>query len=96
MLEQEKIEEIAEQVAAANLGAANVDHAKSEPTIDSEGQEALRVTIVIPEEAVARLSGDATLDTLVRMRDHLRDAGEERFPIIEYATQKELNAFDDA
>jgi hypothetical protein len=81
---------------ATNLGAANVDHVESEPTIDSEGQEALRITIVIPKGAVGRLSGDAALDTLVNIQQGLRKAAEERFPIVEYATQEELDALDDA
>ncbi len=95
MLEREKIEKIAKDVAAAKLGAANVARVETASITDSEGQEALRITIVIPEDAVGRLSGDAALDTLVSMQERLGKAGEERLPIIEYATQKELNAVDD-
>lgn len=94
MLEREKIDEIAKEVAAAELGVANVARVQSEPMSDSEGQDVLRIIIIIPEEAVNRVSGDAALDTLVGLQKSLREAGEERFPIVEYATQKELDAVD--
>ena len=49
-------------------------------------------TIVIKPGSASRIKGDATLDTLVGIQDRLRAEGEERFPIVEYATKKELNA----
>jgi len=54
----------------------------------------LRITIVIPQGAAARLKGDAVLDTLVDIQNRLRNAGEERFPIVEYATEEELASGD--
>jgi hypothetical protein len=46
------------------------------------------------DPAVLRLAlrgaGRPILDTLVQIQDRLREAGEERFPIVEYATEEEL------
>jgi|SRR5271169_2475801 hypothetical protein len=95
MLKPVEIAEIVEKVARSNLRPEVVEEVLAEPSIDSEGHEALRLTIVIKPGAAARLNGDAVLDTLVQIQDHLRAAGEERFGIIEYATKAELEASDD-
>lgn len=95
MLDEKKIDEIAQKVASANL-ASNVTSVSSSPTIDSLGQDALRITIVIKPGAETKISGDAALDTLVGIRDQLRRAGEERLPIVDYATKEELEASGDS
>jgi hypothetical protein len=96
MLDEQKILTIARQVATANLTSASVINVISEPTIDSEGHEALRITIVIPPGAAASLGGDAALDTLTQIQDRLQTAGEDRFPIVEYATEDELQSSVDS
>jgi len=96
MLDEKKIEEIAEQVAIANLASANVTSVSSSPMIDSLGHDALRITIIIKSGAETTISGDAALDTLVGIRDQLQRAGEERLAIIEYATKEELDASGDS
>jgi hypothetical protein len=40
------------------------------------------------------MDGEAVLNTLVQIVDRLQQAGDERFPIIEYATEEELADFD--
>lgn len=76
--------------AKAHLGSEHVVRVATEPAIDSEGREALRVTIVIRPGAAKQLGGDAVLDTLVNVQARLQEMGEQRFPIIEYATEEEL------
>ncbi|MGC2778811.1 MAG: hypothetical protein WA418_24595 [Bradyrhizobium sp.] len=95
MIDRNKINQIAKEVAAAHLSSENIVDAISEPTTDSEGRDALRITIVIKPGVVQRFAGDAVLDTLVQIQDRLREAGEERFPIIEYATEDELQESGD-
>lgn len=95
MLDEKKVRQIAEKIAIANLSSANVSSVASSTTIDSEGREALRITIIIKPGAAEKIEGDATLDTLVEIQDQLRKAGEERFPIVEYATNKELTESGD-
>ena len=56
----------------------------------------MRITIVIRPGAAAKIKGDAALDTLVQIQDRLRAAGEERFPIVEYATKEELEEGGDS
>ena len=94
MIDLKKVSEIAVDVGKANLGAKNVLRVVSQPTTDSEGQEALHVLIVLAPRVAARFKGDEVLDTLVQVLKRLRDAGEQRFPIIEYATEAELADID--
>jgi hypothetical protein len=90
MLDDKKISEIATQVATANLSQQNFTSVLSSSSTDSTGEGTLRITIIIPPGAEKRIQGNATLSTLVQMQERLREAGEDRFPIIEYSTEREL------
>jgi hypothetical protein len=96
MLDQKKIDQIASEVATANLTPQVVRSVRSSSTADSEGRDALRIMIVIEPDAVARVSGDAVVDTLVQLQDRLRQEGEDRLPIVEYATEEELENSGDS
>jgi hypothetical protein len=95
MLKRDEIVRIAREVATAHLTPQIVKDVLSEPASDSEGRDALRITIVIPPGSAAKLKGDAVLDTLVQIQNRLSEAGEERFPIVEYATEEELQESGD-
>jgi hypothetical protein len=95
MLDETKIRQIARDVATAQLSSENFSSILSSSVVDSEGHDALRITIVIKAEAVSKITGDAVLDTLVQIRNRLLKEGEERFPLIEYATEKELSESGD-
>jgi hypothetical protein len=96
MLKAEQISQIVSQVVQANTTPASVRGVRTEPTTDSEGGEALRITIVVTPDAVTRLEEGPVLDTLVQLQDRLREAGEERFAIVEYATEEELENIADS
>lgn len=91
MITTTKIDEIASRAARAKLPNNVVERVFSEPTVDSWGADALRLTIVIAANSVERIDGDSLLDTLVQIQHDLQNAGEERFAIVEYATQAELD-----
>jgi len=57
MLPQAKIDEIVAEVATAYLTREIVERVMSEPTIDSEGEEAVRITIVIKPDGMEKLKG---------------------------------------
>ena len=90
MLTEAEIDNIAKQVATANLSTANVSGAISTPTTDPDGREALQITIVLTQTPTASIKGSKLLDTLVQIQDQLQQRGEERFPIVKFATRKEL------
>ena len=62
----------------------------AEPVSTSEGEDALRITVVLTPEAVNQLASGHPLDVLVQTSDQLRSAGDQRFPILKYATEEEL------
>jgi hypothetical protein len=90
MIALKQITEIAQEVARKELPPAAVEEVKSEDTVDSRGDDAVKVTIVLKPDIAEMLDGDALLDTLVKIQEGLQKAGEERLPIVEYATKKEL------
>jgi hypothetical protein len=96
MLDEKKIQQIAQEVATANLASVNITSVSSSAAIDSEGHDALRIMIVIKPGAETKIKGDAALDTLVGIKERLRLEGEDRLPIVEYATKEELDAGGDS
>ncbi len=96
MLDTNKISQIVTQAVEANTAPKSVRRVMAEPGTTSEGDEALRITIVLTPEAVAQLAAGHPLDILVQIWDRLRDAGDQRFPILEYATEEELEDIGDS
>jgi hypothetical protein len=72
------------------LGKDNVVRVDWEPTVDSQGGEALKITVVIAPGSVEKLKNGAVLDAMVKLQERLRQMGDDRFPIIDYATEAEL------
>jgi hypothetical protein len=94
MLDMETIKQFSTEIARSNFGAENVVRVASEPTVDFYGKDALDLLIVIAPGLADSFTGDDVLDTLVQISDHLQRAGDERFPIISYATEEELADVD--
>lgn len=86
---EEALIRLVRQVLAVELGDDNVVRVELHPTTDSQDRDALRIVVVIPQGATDRLK-DHVLDALVAVRKRLREVGDERTPIIEYATEAEL------
>ncbi|HKM61023.1 MAG TPA: hypothetical protein VJY39_00905 [Acidisphaera sp.] len=91
MLDLKEVDRVAQNAASAVLKRLRV-RVFSEQATDSDGRDALRITVVLPRRMTRRVSGDDALDTVVRVRRELREAGEGRLPIIEFATEDELEA----
>ena len=85
-----RVDEIAGEVARANLSQSLVEEVTSEASSDVKGGDALRITIVLKPGAATQLEGDKVLDTLVEIQERLQREGEERFAFVEYATREEL------
>ena len=94
MLTLEEVGRISMNAASVALQGAELSAVFGEPTFDSLGKDALVVTIVI-RSGVEKISGDAAIDAFVRIQRDLSEAGEERFPIIEFATEEEMSLTDD-
>jgi hypothetical protein len=94
MLQGDEIANIANAAATATLGRQRFVTVMHAPTTDSMGSDALHITIVLTPGSTEAITGDLALNTLVEIRERLREAGEERLPIVEYATEEELAESD--
>ena len=88
---KEAVVRLIRQALVTELGDNIVERLKIEPTTDSQGREALKIAVVIAPGATDRIAGGAVLDALVSVQDRFREMREERIPIIEYATEEELD-----
>lgn len=95
MLQTKEVDEMAREVAQKHLAALGVQNVHSEPATDSEGNEALRITITIQSAERIAESGGAFLKTLSEISRRLESSGDLRFPIIDYITEQELSSVDD-
>lgn len=91
MISSDEVLKIAGEVASANLAPQVFRKVLSEPAVGSDGEDALRLTIVIANDTVDQITGDMVLDTLVKIQQGLESAGDERLAIVDYASEAELN-----
>lgn len=87
---KEAFRRLIEQPFVAEFGRRNVVRVDTEPAVDSQGRNALRITVVIAPTAVEALSTGAPLDASVRLKQRLGQMPIEYTPIIEYVTEAEL------
>jgi hypothetical protein len=95
MLDLNKVDEVLDKVAATDLKRIGVSRVYSKVTVDSEGHDALQITVVLRDDKKDGVSGDDAVDIIVGIERELRRAGEERLPIIEFATEEELQSSGD-
>ncbi|WP_375395679.1 hypothetical protein [uncultured Sphingomonas sp.] len=90
MLDMMEVRRIVNSAALSALKKIDVSTVLSEPSVDSDGNNALSVTIVMKNGSLKRMNGDLAPDTIVRIRHDLDEAGEERTPIVYSSTEREL------
>ena len=95
MLDYGTLSKIVEKAAKSALGRESVVRVFTEPGSDAEGQDALRITLVVTPSAVETIDGDALLDNILKIHDALWERGEQRTPMVSYATEEELAEIDD-
>jgi hypothetical protein len=95
-LDKDAIAAITKAAATTTLGKQSFVDVTNTAVTDSVGQDALQITIVLTPGSTDAVTGDRALRTLDEIRTQLQRAGEDRLPIVEYATQDELNESDDS
>jgi len=95
MLDLASVDEIAGKAAAATLKKTGISRVFSAPIVDLDGKDALSVTVVLKSGTVKRVTGDAALDTIVRIGETLHDAGDDRLAVVHFATEEELAPIGD-
>jgi hypothetical protein len=90
MLKEPDIDAIVRNVARTILPSESFLSSANSPAVDSAGDPTLRIRITVTPESTAAISGGAALRTLHEIRRKLQECGEDRFPIIEYTTPREI------
>lgn len=80
---EDRVAELARHAADRFL-PGKFDRVVAKETLDSTGEDALSVTIVLKPKVARKLNGDRVLDTLVAIQNALRLAGEDRLAIVHY------------
>ena len=83
---------IAEDAARRSLSTRSFLRAQIAPTTDSEGHDAIIVTLVINDLRSAPVSGDEAGDAILNVKQALQAAGENRSIIVDFATERELES----
>jgi hypothetical protein len=92
MLEAPQIQKLMRQVAAGILPTRSLLEVRSEAAQDSEGHEALKITLVLAEDAIDGLRPDQLVGLFREVRDCLLQKGDERFPLLSYATPTDIES----
>jgi hypothetical protein len=96
MLDTNEIAKIVTQAVEANTAPNSVRRVMAKSGATFDGEDAVMITIVLTPAAVNQLVAGDPGDVLVRIWDGLRSAGDERFPMLEYATEAELEQVGDS
>jgi hypothetical protein len=80
----------AEKAAERNLEKDVVNRIEITPFTNSDGNDSLRVLIVFEDASVDSVTGDQLLDLLLQLKQDFAEEGENRLPILEFATVSDL------
>lgn len=95
MLADPQVQNLMREVAAGVFPAQQLLEVRSEPSFDEDGREALRITLVLTDEIAQALTGEQLTSLLVDVHHALLREGDERFPVIYYATPTDDGGEDD-
>ncbi len=90
-----QVNKIVERAAANAFSRGVVGRVEASPTADSEGNDALDVLIVLNTPEADSIRGEQTVEAIFCIQQDLLNAGERRFPIVEFATEEELSGSAD-
>jgi hypothetical protein len=89
-LDDDKIIEIAKEVANETLLSSNVVDVLAAPTLDSTNAEAIEITFVLRPGSLDEIAGRRSFLAVTETMRALADAGEKRLPIVRFASKDDL------
>ncbi len=95
MLEDPQVVKLMKQVAAGVFPAKELLDVRSEPSSDWEGQDSLRITLLLSDEGAAQMTGEQLASLLREIRDSLVGKGDERFPYLYFKTSTDFSSDED-
>ena len=94
MLALPEIDRVVHEAVSAVYGPGTVSRVSSKPIADPYGDDALSVNIVFAKGRSDHIDGRAAVDALVNIQQSLQKRGEDRFAIVDYVTEEELEALE--
>ena len=95
MLEALELQALAKSIVRKSTPAIELEDVVTEDVTSSEGEDALRITLILSPSSADAISGEDALKLLVDIREALNRGGEDRLPIVEYATADDVPGEDD-
>lgn len=95
MLNAPELQKLARTLVKKRMPTVRLDDVVAENTTSSDGDPALRITLILTPELVDAITGEDALKLLVDINDGLRREGDERFAIVEYATADDVPVEED-
>ena len=95
MLNPSDIAEMVWDVARTQEIDDRFERIAAELTADSEGKDALSILMVLTPKGALTMTGDNLIELLSGIWDGLEDRGDERMPILRYATEEGLAEADE-
>lgn len=95
MLEDPQIKLLMKQIAGDFFSPADLLEVSSEAASDEYGRDALRITLLISDDAARQVSGKQLSDLLHELRCSLLREGDERFPHIHFKTPADTLSDDE-
>jgi hypothetical protein len=86
MLDGPQIQKMMKQIAAGIFPVDQLLEVASKPMLDVDGDEGISITLVMTDEAAQSMTGDQITALLRNLREGLLREGDERFPLVSYAT----------
>lgn len=96
MLEDPQVVKLMKQVAAGVFPATDLLDVRSEHSSDWEGEDSLRITLMLSDEAAAQMTGEQLANMLREIRESLLGKGDDRFPYLYFKTPTDLGPNDDS
>jgi hypothetical protein len=84
------IVKITTEIVNANTAPQSVVSVTAKSSSGSLGEDVLRISVQLVPKAADMLRNDVPLNILFQLQDRLFKAGEERFPVLDYATPDEI------
>jgi hypothetical protein len=95
MLDLKEAHKVIDKAATTILKKVGVRRVLTERRADSDGNEALAVTVVIKRGRIDKLSGELSTKALLKIWDALEDSGDDRIPLISFTPEEEMESSDD-
>jgi hypothetical protein len=92
---EDALNRVLHNALAPALGKPNVLRVEHVPAVDSKGRDTVWVTAILAPDAQRRITGDMIIDAVGRLQNVIAAFGIEGTPILQYATEEELQELAD-